>query len=268
MQMVHKLLATRGGTMAISALAALLAAVILIGYLHKYRESVDQSTRPMTVLVAKDAIEKGTPGGVVGTEDLFQVTTVPRDELKEGAISDPASLTGLVAGADIYPGQQLTTGDFVAGDANALSSRVLAYERGMAVPVDDAHGLVGQIKTGDHVDVIAAFGVSGRDGTNHAVVRTLVQDVLVLDAPEAPKAGGFAANATQTKSVVLKLTDDEAEVVAFAVENGKIWLAVRPKTGSKEHRPSLVTIERLLVGIQPIPVRSYDGDRPWTGESQ
>jgi pilus assembly protein CpaB len=254
--------------MAISGLAALVAAAILIGYLHRYRQSVDESTRPMTVLVAKDAIEKGTPGGVVGTEDLFQVTTVPRDELKEGAITDPASLKGLVAAGEIYPGQQLTTADFVAGDADALSSRVLSYERGMAVPVDEAHGLVGQIRAGDRVDVIGAFTIDGDDGKSHPVVRTLVQDVLVLDAPDAAKAGGLGAGATQAKSVVLRLTDDEAEVVAFAVENGKIWLTVRPKTGSQEHRPALVTIERLLVGVQPIPLRSYDGARPWTGDSR
>lgn len=268
MQMVHKLLATRAGTMAVSALAALLAAVILVAYLHRYRQSVDESNRPMTVLVAKDAIEKGTPGGVVGVQDLFQVTSLPRDELKEGAITDPATLKGLVATEDIYPGQQLTTAEFVAGDANALSSRVLSYERGMAVPVDEAHGLVGQVQTGDHVDIIAAFEVDTGDGKQHPVVRTLVQDVLVLDAPEAPKSSGLAAGNAQTRSVILRLTDDEAQEVAFAVENGKIWLSVRPKTGSKQHQPAVVTIERLLVGIPPIPARHYDGERPWSGESR
>lgn len=266
MQMVHKLLATRAGTVAISAIAAVLAAVILIGYLHRYRESVDQSSRPMTVLVAKSLIEKGTPGTVVGGQDLFQVTTTPREELKEGALTDPAALKGQVAADDIYPGQQLTAADFVPGDANALSNRVLEYERGMAVPLDDAHGLIGKVQTGDRVDLIAAFVLDGNDGKQHPVVRTLVQDVLVLDAPEAAKATGLAAGSTQAKSIVLRLTDDQAQQVAFAVENGKIWLVVRPKTESKQHRPALVTVDRLLLGVKPIPVPHYEGSAPWAGE--
>jgi Flp pilus assembly protein CpaB len=265
MQMVHKLLATRAGTVAISALAALLAAVILIGYLHRYRQSVDDSSRPMTVLVAKTLIEKGTPGSIVGSQDLFQVTTTPRDELKEGALADPAALKGQVAAEDIYPGQQLTATDFVAGDGDALANRVVEYERGMAVPVDESHGLVGQVQTGDHVDVIAAFVLDGDDGKQHPVVRTLVQDVLVMNAPEAPKATGLAAGSTQAKSVVLRLTDDEAQQVAFAVENGKIWLTVRPGSGSKQHRPALVTVDRLLLGVKPIPVRHFEGAAPWAG---
>ena len=96
MQLVHKLLSTRGGTLIVSGIAAVLAAVILIGYLHRYRESVNSASQPVTVLVAKGLIEKGTPGAVVGTQDLFQTTTAPRDEVKEGAISDPASLRGRV----------------------------------------------------------------------------------------------------------------------------------------------------------------------------
>ena len=38
---------------------------------------------PATVLVAKSFIEEGTPGSVVGTADLYQITTTPKSELDE-----------------------------------------------------------------------------------------------------------------------------------------------------------------------------------------
>ena len=89
MQLAHRMLSTRGGTIAISAVAGLVAAAIILVYLNRYRESVGTATQPMTVLVAKDLIEKGTPGNMVGSDGLFQAVTTPRSEVKEGAITDP-----------------------------------------------------------------------------------------------------------------------------------------------------------------------------------
>ena len=40
----------------IGGVAAVLAAILLIVYLHSYRSSVNSGTRPMTVLVAKSLI--------------------------------------------------------------------------------------------------------------------------------------------------------------------------------------------------------------------
>lgn len=266
MQLVHKLLATRNGTIALSAGAALLAGVILLTYLHRYRESVNTSSRPMTVLVAKTLIEKGTPGNVIGTEGLFQTSAVPRDELKEGAIVDPADLKGLVAAEDIYPNQPLAISNFTAGNADAVSTNVIKYERGISIPLDEAHGMIGKVQQGDYVDVIAGFSVEGPNGKQYPVTRVLVQDVLVLDAPDAKGAAGLGASATTAKTVALRMTDEESAQVAFAVDNGKVWIVVRPKTGAEQHQPTVVTLERLLLGLKPIPLKEYGGDKPWAGD--
>jgi Flp pilus assembly protein CpaB len=265
-QFAQRLLSTRGGTVAVSAFAAVLAAVILLLYLQRYRSSVSEASAPMTVLVAKNLIEKGTPGTVIGTEEHFQVATTPRDELKDGAIADPATLRGLVAIDDIYPGQQLTTADFTTGGADSVATRVIEYERGMAVPLDESHGMLGKVYAGDHVDVIGAFTIDGADGKQHPVVRLLVQDALVMDVPAEAKASGLGSGGgTQAKSVVLRLTDDESTFVAFASEFGKVWVVVRPKSGAQQHLPSVVTMERILAGLKPIPEQPKDGSAPWAG---
>lgn len=266
MQFAQRLFSTRGGTVAVSAFAAVLAAVILLLYLQQYRSSVSEASAPMTVLVAKNLIEKGTPGTVIGTEEHFQVATTPRDELKEGAIADPATLRGLVAIDDIYPGQQLTTADFTTGGADSVATRVIEYERGMAVPLDESHGMLGKVYAGDHVDVLGAFVVDGPDGKQHPVVRMLVQDVLVMDVPAEAKATGLGSGGgTQAKSVVLRVTDEEAAFIAFASEYGKVWVVVRPKSGAQQHVPSQVTLAQILAGVKPIPVKRSEGSSPWTG---
>ena len=45
---------------------------------------------------------------MIAEKGLFQATGFKRDQVKEGAITDPASLRGQVAVHDLVPGQQLT----------------------------------------------------------------------------------------------------------------------------------------------------------------
>src|SRR5947208_1022877 len=95
---------TRRGSLLVGAAAAVLAGIILLAYLHSYRNSVNSSSSAVSVLVAKNLIQKGTPGDIIGTSDQFQVASVPKKQLQTGALTDPAALSGRVAVTDIYPG--------------------------------------------------------------------------------------------------------------------------------------------------------------------
>lgn len=253
-----------------AVLAALLAAAIFLLYLNRYRATVDEASKPVTVLVAKSLIEKGTPGNIVGSKDLFQTTTTPKGELKEGAITDPATLRDRVATHDIYPGQQLTAADFSAATAGDLTVDLAEEQRAVTLPLDAAHGMVGRVRAGDSVDVLGGFNVQplNRSGSPlngqaqaRPVLRVLVQDVLVLDAPDDTAVGGLAAGGgNQTSNVTLRVTDEQAAQLAFAADNGKVWIVLRPKTGAVETRPSLVTLETLLLGVKPIQaLRTFGG---------
>src|SRR5438270_7872959 len=112
MELAEKLFSTRRGTVLIGACAAVLAAILLIVYLNRYRASLKGTDAPVAVLVAKNLIQKGAPGNLIGTGHQFQVSNIPKPQLLSGAITDPAALRGYVAIRDIYPGQQLTAADF------------------------------------------------------------------------------------------------------------------------------------------------------------
>jgi pilus assembly protein CpaB len=221
------------------------------------------------VLVAKSFIEEGTPGNVVGTQDLFQITETPKSELKEGAISDPDSLRGRVAAADIFPGEQLTVADFTAISPDAVVNRIAGDQRAMAVSLDSAHGNIGNIAPGDHVDVYGAFNVrrlnpDGSVDPNSAerpVVKLIVEDVTVLDAP-AESSSGFGAGATDKSNVTLRLSDEQASHIAFATENGKVWIVLRPTAGAEPSEPDLVTLETVLFGVKPIAAVKSFGATP------
>lgn len=232
--------------------AAGFAALLLLVYLAQYRNSVDESGEPITVLVAKSLIEKGTPGDIVGIKGLFQTTDAPRDQLQDGAITDPSALRGRLATNDVYPGEQLTTGDFSGSANGALGTQIAGNQRAIAVPIDIAHGMVGQVQTGDRIDVLAGFNVTtgAGVGATKPVVKVLTQNVLVLEAPKRARAGAGSIEA----NIVLRTTYREAAEIAWAVDNGKIWVVLRPRSGAPVKRPRVVTPEALL-GVRPVGVQ-------------
>lgn len=267
MQLAHRLLSTRGGTVAVSAVAGVIAAGILLAYLHRYRESVGSATQPMTVLVAKDLIEKGTPGNIVGSNGLFQAMTTPRSEVKEGAITDPAVLRGTVALDDIYPGEQLTAGSFSGAGADTLAARISADQRAISVPIDDAHGMIGNVETGDHVDIYGGFnvrkllpnGTPDPNATDRPVLKLIVEDVVVLAAPKAQTGVG---GGSQMAPITLRMSEENAAKVAFSSDNGIVWIVLRPRTGAEPTRPDLVTLETILFGVPPVAAEKSLGGRP------
>jgi Flp pilus assembly protein CpaB len=229
---------TRGGAVLIGGVAAVLAAILLIVYLRSYRSSVNSGTRPMTVLVAKSLIPKGTAGNLIAQESLYQVTTVPRSQLKTLAISDPAALSDRIAAADIFPGQQLTQPDFTTEGAGSVSSTLTGVQRAIAVPVDSTHGVAGTVQAGDHVDIYVAVNST----TQGPVLKLLVPNVLVIIPPGANGAG----------NAVLQVTTKQAPIFAYAADNARLWFVLRPVVGAKPTPPSLVTAADLLAGTKPI----------------
>ena len=260
MELAQKLIATRKGTIAVAASCAVLAGGAIAIYLNHYRQSVDRLSAPVTVLVAKQTIAKGTPGTAVTAQGIFTTATIRESQLRDGAFSDTASLRGRYATREIQRGQQLTATDFSAS-AKSLASTLTGKQRVITIPLDSAHGLIGQVQVGDHVDVFAAFSVIPlrRDGTPTAggqarpVLRTLFQNVLVVSMA----SGGGGVGGTSTSNVGLRLTLPQAAQVAFAAENGKVWLALRPAAGAPALRPSFVTIETTLLGIPPVALLKF-----------
>jgi pilus assembly protein CpaB len=232
--MSNKLFTTRRGTIVLGVVAAVLAAIVLLVYLNQYRNSVNGSGQVLQVLVAKSLIQKGTPGDVVGSTDLYTVGRIPRNQVKSGAFVDPQTLTGKVAVADIYPGQQLTSADFVVGNAAALTQQLAANQRAVVVPLDSPGEVGGQLTAGDHVDVYVAFSAQGTNGISRPIVRDMLQNMVVLTA------------GTSGGNVTIRATPTQAGELIFASQNAKIWLVLRPAVGSTATTPPVISANDLL----------------------
>jgi Flp pilus assembly protein CpaB len=266
MQFAQRLLSTRGGTIALSIMAAVLAAVILVTYLNRYRDSVKQSGIPVTVLVANGLIEKGTSGQVIANEDLYKTTTMPKGEVVDGAITDPDTLKGSVATADVFPGEQLTRAKFTTSESGSLANEITGDQRVMTLPFDAAHGMIGQIQAGDHIDVYAGFNVRrlGPDGrpepgvAERPVLKLITSEVQVIDVPQTG-SGGIGANKAR---LTVRASYEDMANMAFTSDNGILWAVLRPRANASATSPNIVSVETVLFGIPPVAVeRSLGGRR-------
>jgi Flp pilus assembly protein CpaB len=247
---MQNLLSTRMGTIVVGGFAAVLAAVVLLVYIAQYRNSVRQEQKPVAVLVANGLIPKGTSGDQIGSQQMYTISNIPANRVENGAITDPNSLKGRVVVEDMFPGKQLTESDFTDATGK-IQPLISGTDRAMAVPLATANSLIGFIETGDHVDVVAGFNIdNGIDGKSHPIAETLMTNILVLDAPSSSSKGGIGS-ANDTSNIVLKVSDLQAVELAFASDNGKLWLLLRPQTGAQQSTTlPLTTLETELFGIK------------------
>jgi Flp pilus assembly protein CpaB len=226
-------MSTRGGAFVIGVGAALLAAILLVVYLNRYRNSVKAGAVSAPVLVAKSLIPKGTSGSVIAQQELFRTVSIAHSDIKTGAITDPAYLNGRVAVSDIFPGQQITTADVSAGLTDSIASQLTGTQRGLALSVAGARGLVGFVSEGDHVDIYYETGASGGN-----TLGLLASDITVLRTP------------TKDAPVVLRADALLAEKLAVASDSGTLWFLLRPGAGAHVTPKKAVTSQELISLIE------------------
>lgn len=236
-------LATRRGTFALAAVAALAALGVLLVFMSNYRDSVRSGADEVTVLVATRGIDNGTSGDVIAEAGLFSSTTVSEIDASEGAFADPSALRGQVANEAIYKGEQLTAASFGSG-ADPIAGRLEGIQRALAIPVAEAEGNVGQLEAGSRIDVLGGFNAEQSGGRTRPIMDVLARDVLVLKAPDSSSSSSSAND--DEHQVVVRVTDVEASRIAFASDTGQIWLTIRPPTLAKDSKINPVQLESLL----------------------
>jgi pilus assembly protein CpaB len=213
---------SRGWAIALGIGAIVLAAVLLVVYLDRYRSQVAGQNAPTPVLVADRLIQKGTPGDVIARTQMYEATEFPAKEVEVAAISDPQYLTGRAAAVDIFPGQQLTAADFAATDTSSVDSQITGTERAISISIDNVHGSLSQLQAGDSVDIYTAV---------QGVVQLFRPNVRVLAVPSAagPSGGG---------NLVLRIQTRDAAAFAYAADNTQLTFVLRPVVAAKKTVPA------------------------------
>jgi Flp pilus assembly protein CpaB len=216
---------SRGWAIALGLGAIVLATILLIVYLDRYRARVGGASAPTPVLIAKQTIPAGTPGTIVANQSMYAPTTLPKKEVEEGAIADPTFLQGRAAAVEVLPGEQLTALDFAATTTTTVDSQITGVQRALSVSIDAVHGSLSQLKAADNIDIYIR---TTREPTGEPQIELFRPNVKVLAVP-GPEGG----------NLILQTTTQDAPKFAYVADHTGMWFVLRPAAGAKPTVPAV-----------------------------
>jgi pilus assembly protein CpaB len=192
--------------LAIAALAGAAAFVVVDASRGQLRALERVAGAPVPVVVAATHLSRGA----TLSSSMLRAASVPVAFAPPGAVRDPAAIEGATLLTDVARGEPLTR-TRVADDASGPVAAVVPPGL-RAVTVDP--GLPpGAVVAGDRVDVLATYG-GDRPHTETVASGLEIARVLRAD-PSATALGGEAAS-TSTPTLVLLVSPDVAERLAYA----------------------------------------------------
>jgi pilus assembly protein CpaB len=238
------------------------------------REAAKSQENQTSVLVAKQEILKGT--NII--PELFEAKIVPQEYVVPQAVTSLDRISGMIAIAPIAKGEQISTTKLTnprqAGSGGGLAEATPVGKRAITINVDNIASVAGMIRPGDYVDIIATIPVpsvtaDGKQAVQAAVV-PLFQNVLVLavgqristvSAPIEAGGGGRYDKESQQQQppqqpassplITLALSPQEANLIAFVQEQGKLRLILRSPADSQMQQLKPISWDVLFQYLMP-----------------
>jgi Flp pilus assembly protein CpaB len=210
---------------AIAIALAALAAMLTSFYVSQYKQDLKKNQEATAVWVATEDIAAGVSGSDVA--DALEKREIAKEHVVPGAIVNPSDLEDKVVTEKIYAGEQVTQLRFRSPAEQGVRSQLTGNFRAIQVPGDEHQLLEGELKTGDHIDLIGSWNVP-ESATNH-YTRTILRDILVLRGIQtAAVSEKVTEGDAPARSVLLALTDVQANKLFWIMKNGEWSLVLRP----------------------------------------
>lgn len=267
----------------VGVLLAVLAFVGIVVLLNQQPGTGQAETLKAKVLVAKQAIDIGTPV----TPDMVEVKEVDPSAVSGSALGDPSQVGGRPALVAVPAGSQVSKETFGTGTSIVdISAQLKAGEKAVTLQLDRTTGVDFLVEPGDIIDVVISEDVQvlqpAADSTdenprfepvagltNARTVKTVLQSKRVLYVSQSraqqsaatPSPGQEATPAQQlTESVIIVFagTDQDAELVKFAQrdlnEKGALTVTIRATDDTAVEDTTGLTIDSLVANYGlPVP---------------
>ena len=226
------------------------------------------------VLVAKKDIAKGSSI----ESDSLAVEMTPKQSVQPQAVTSLDRISGMTTLIPISKGEQITLNKLIwpreasgGGSASGTLAMVTPVgKRAITISVDNIASLAGMIKGGDYVDVIAMIAVPVETAEKKQAVQVAVmplfQNVLILAvgreigrSSSLPEINRYSKSSDEkadkssapTQLITLALAPQEANIIAFVQEQGKIRLTLRSPADSQVQSAMPTTWDTIFKYIMP-----------------
>jgi pilus assembly protein CpaB len=237
-----------------------LAAVFLINiYLKQQAESTRQEViagqkNLVTVVVARQDI----PANTMLSEQMLKEITISKDRMQPRAASSIDRVVNKITLAPLSRDEQVLLNKLtISGQEISLSTKVPRGKRAITIPVDNISSVGGMVRPGDHVDVMGMVPVPMMSAEGKQVVQMttmpLFQDVLVLAVGQefTTMPGEKKGEKTVSPVITLALAPQEANLIAFVQEQGRIRLVLRSPEDTQVQPPVPASWDTLFRTVMP-----------------
>ncbi len=206
---------------------AILAVLLLYIYTQQLAAKYGVAGEKVTLVAAKFDIAADKPI----SHDMLTQIEVPESYVHPQSvfINEWERIVGQRVAHTIREGQTLLWTDFSDPRSDVELDQVVKEGwRAMSIPVDQVSSMGGLLQPNDHVDILGTFM---KPEKKEWVTITLLQNVTVLavgarlGSKERGSSESTSGRGYQTVTVLV--TPEEAELLTFSVDKGKIALSLR-----------------------------------------
>ncbi|MFA4889696.1 MAG: Flp pilus assembly protein CpaB [Candidatus Omnitrophota bacterium] len=239
----------------ISAAIALVLTAMINSYIQQKSEEARKTALSRQQSLSRVVVAKvDIPAGATIKEDMLKEETVPKNVLQPRAASSIDRIVDKIAIVAISKGEQVLLNKVnMPGQEASLAMKVPSGKRAISVPIDNISAVGGMIKPGDHVDIVGwvpipAMNAEGKQVTQMSPM-PLFQDVLVLAVGQDFTTGSSKGGGSPL--ITFALNPQEANLIAFVQEQGKIRLILRAPGDTQVQPAAPVTWETLFRVVMP-----------------
>lgn len=259
----------------IAAILGLIATFLVNVYIQQQAEEakrgiIETQKNLSTVVIAIQDI----PAGATISEGMVKEETVNVGMLQPRAATTLDRVLNKITVAPISKDEQILLNKLtVGGQEFSLSAKIPAGKRAITIPVDNISSVGGMIRPGDHVDVVGIVPIPGigPDGkqVNQMTNMPLFQNVLVLAVgQDFATAAGTQKQAAVSPIITFALSPQEANLIAFVQEQGKIRLILRSPQDATVQPAVPATWDTLLRTVMPQAFQEAQKEAPKANQKQ
>jgi pilus assembly protein CpaB len=229
----------------LAAVGAAVLGIVMLGLYMQRFEDEASGGEPILVLTAVQDI----PLGIALTADMVVARELPAAYLEDRhiTVADQERVMGVRVVSGIRAGESILWTDLATttDTSRDLSSLVRSGMRAITIQADQSATFGGLVRPGDRVDVLMTLTRPSTGSTitldEDRVTIALLQNLLVLAAGQDTGAIQRAATTrppTQMNDVTLSTTVEQAQLLAFSQQRGRLTLLLR-------HPDDITVIEGL-----------------------
>ncbi len=235
---------------------AVVGLVLVVFYMQSFEEEASGG-EPIEVLVARQDIPLGAQ---LDPATMLLTRIIPSSYVENRHIhaTDVSRIQGIRVISGVHAGEALLWTDLatMSDSARDLSSLVRSGMRAITIQADQTGTFGGLVRPGDRVDVLLTLDRPTLNSEPERVTVPLLQSLIVLAAGQDTgmiqrASAGPAGRAQPMQNVTLSATVEQAQMIAFAVQRGRLTLVLRNPDEtevveglSETTTEDLVTIER------------------------